>query len=64
MRVTAEVGSGGSVATAVLFPGALGDAVCLEPTVARLAGAGPVTLYARGAAGEIASLFPSAPRVV
>jgi hypothetical protein len=51
------------VRTAVLFPGALGDAVCLEPAVARLAGDGPVTLYARGGAAEIAALFPSEPRV-
>jgi hypothetical protein len=52
-----------SEGTLVLFPGALGDAVCLEPAVARLASCGPVTLYARGAAGEIAALFPARPRV-
>jgi Glycosyltransferase family 9 (heptosyltransferase) len=50
--------------TLILFPGALGDAVCLEPTVARLSAEGPVTLCARGGAAEVAALFPSEPRVV
>jgi len=47
----------------LLFPGALGDAVCVEPATAWLARSGPVTLYARGAAAEVAMLFPSRPRV-
>ena len=50
--------------TLILFPGALGDAVCLEPTVARLSAEGPVTLCARGGAAEVAALFPSEPCVV
>lgn len=45
----------------VLFPGALGDAVCLEPTIAHLARAGPVTLYARGPAARVATLYPAEP---
>lgn len=47
----------------LLFPGALGDAVCVEPATAWLARSGPVTLYARGACAEVATLFPSRPRV-
>jgi len=47
--------------TLVLFPGALGDAVCLEPAVAWLAGEGTVTVQARGAALEVAALFPARP---
>jgi hypothetical protein len=47
----------------VLFPGALGDAVCLEPTIALLARAGPVTVHARGAAAEVAALYPARPLV-
>ncbi len=47
----------------MLFPGALGDAVCLEPTLAVLSAEGPVTLCARGAAAEVAALFPSRPAV-
>ena len=47
----------------VLFPGALGDAVCLEPAIAALAASGRVTLYARGAAAEVAALFPDRPCV-
>ena len=47
----------------VLFPGALGDAVCLEPAIAWLAARLPVTLYARGGAAEVAALYP-APVVV
>ena len=47
----------------VLFPGALGDAVCLEPAIAWLARSGPVTIHARGAAAEVAALFPARPRV-
>jgi len=47
----------------VLFPGALGDAVCLEPAVAHLARSGPVTVHARDGAAEIAALFPSRPQV-
>jgi hypothetical protein len=43
----------------VLFPGALGDAVCLEPAIAHLAATMPVTLYARGGAAEVAMLYPS-----
>ncbi len=49
--------------TLLLFPGALGDAVCLEPTVAELARRGPVTLYARGAGAQVARLFPDRPEV-
>ncbi len=47
----------------LLFPGALGDAVCVEPATAWLARSAPVTLYARGAAAEVAGLFPAQPRV-
>ena len=47
----------------VLFPGALGDAVCLEPAVAHLAESMAVTLYARGGAAEVAALYPSAVEV-
>jgi heptosyltransferase III len=54
-------GTARSKATLVLFPGALGDAVCLEPTVARLAAEGPVAVWARGAAREVAALFASRP---
>ena len=44
----------------VLFRGALGDAVCLEPAVvAHLAESMAVTLYARGGAAEVAALYPS-----
>jgi len=43
----------------VLFPGALGDAVCLEPAIAALAASGPVTMYARGAAAQVARLYRS-----
>lgn len=43
----------------VLFPGALGDAVCLEPAVAHLAESMSITLYARGGAAEVAALYPS-----
>lgn len=46
-------------AALVLFPGALGDAVCLEPAVAHLAESMAVTLYARGGAAEVAALYPS-----
>ncbi|MDG2303080.1 MAG: glycosyltransferase family 9 protein [Candidatus Binatia bacterium] len=53
-----EDGSSGSL---VLFPGALGDAVCVEPAVAWLASRGPVTFQARGAAAGVAKLFPSQP---
>lgn len=42
----------------VLFPGALGDAVCLEPAIAHLAATLPVTLHARGGAAEVAALYP------
>lgn len=45
--------------TLVLFPGALGDAVCLEPAIAFLAESAPVTLHARGGAAEVAALYPS-----
>ena len=48
-------------ASVVLFPGALGDAVCLEPAMAHLAACGPTTLYARGHAAEVAQSFPSLP---
>ncbi len=47
----------------MLFPGALGDAVCLEPVVAWLVRTGPVEVCARGAAAEVAALFPARPRV-
>lgn len=53
----------GAGRTLVIFPGALGDAVCLEPAVAALALHGPVTVCARGAAAEVAALFPSRPSV-
>lgn len=43
----------------MLFPGALGDAVCLEPAMAWLAARLPVTLYARGGAAEVAALYPA-----
>lgn len=43
----------------VLFPGALGDAVCLEPAMAWLAARLPVTLHARGGAAEVATLYPA-----
>jgi ADP-heptose:LPS heptosyltransferase len=43
----------------VLFPGALGDAVCLEPAIAHLAASMPVTVHARGGAAEVAAHFPS-----
>lgn len=44
-------------AVLVLFPGALGDAVCLEPAIALLGESSPVTIYARGAAAEVATLY-------
>lgn len=47
----------------VLFPGALGDAVCLEPAIAYLAQSGPTVVHARGAAAEVAALFPARPEV-
>ena len=47
----------------VLFAGALGDAVCLEPAIAHLAESMAVTLYARGGAAEVAALYPSAVEV-
>lgn len=47
----------------VLFPGALGDAVCFEPTLDAIAAGGPVVLHARGAAAEVARLFPARPRI-
>lgn len=47
----------------LLFPGALGDAVCVEPATAWLARGGPLTLYARGAAAEVAALFPCRPEI-
>ncbi|HEY8517753.1 MAG TPA: glycosyltransferase family 9 protein [Candidatus Binatia bacterium] len=47
----------------LLFPGALGDAVCLEPAAAHLAAQGELVLYARGAAAEVAALYPARPRV-
>lgn len=53
----------GAAPTLLLFPGALGDAVCFEPTVARLAAEGPVTLCARLGAAEVAALYPARPRV-
>lgn len=49
----------GGTGALVLFPGALGDAVCLEPAIAALAASFPVTLYARGGAAEVAALYPS-----
>lgn len=48
---------------AVLFPGALGDAVCFEPALDDLAAAAKPVLYARGAAAGIAGLFPCRPEV-
>ena len=56
-------GNPGLKPTLVLFPGALGDAVCFEPTLDALAAGGPVVLYARGAAASIARLFPARPVV-
>jgi ADP-heptose:LPS heptosyltransferase len=50
--------------TLLLFPGALGDAVCAQPAMAALATSGPLTLYARGAAAEVARLFPEPPATV
>lgn len=47
----------------VLFPGALGDAVCLEPAIALLARSGSVTIHARGAAAQVSTLFPARPSV-
>jgi hypothetical protein len=47
----------------LLFPGALGDAVCLEPAASHLASCGELTLYARGAAAEVAALYPQPPHV-
>lgn len=47
----------------MLFPGALGDAVCLEPSVAWLARQGPVSVWMRGPAAEIATLFPARPHI-
>lgn len=45
--------------TLVLFPGALGDAVCLEPAIAHLAETAAVTLHARGGAAEVAAMYPA-----
>jgi len=56
-------GNGALKPTLVLFPGALGDAVCFEPTLDAIAADGPVVLHARGAAASVATLFPSRPRV-
>lgn len=53
--------SAGADGTLVLFPGALGDAVCLEPALRWLAKRGPVEFWARGGALEVARSFPSAP---
>jgi len=47
----------------VLFPGALGDAVCVEPAIDFLARSAPVVVHARGAAAEVAVLFPARPHV-
>ncbi|MEW6273349.1 MAG: glycosyltransferase family 9 protein [Thermodesulfobacteriota bacterium] len=55
--------TGGRRRILLLFPGALGDAVCLEPAVAYLAAQGELTLYARGAAADVAALYPAAPQV-
>jgi len=49
--------------TLVLFPGALGDAVCAEPAVRWLARDEVSTFCARGAAAEVAALFPCRPHV-
>lgn len=49
--------------TLLLFPGALGDAVCIEPTVAFLSTHGPISFWARGGAAEVAHLFPRRPEV-
>lgn len=57
------MGSAGHDETLVLFPGALGDAVCLEPAVAHLARAGRPTVHARGGAAEVARFFPARPEV-
>lgn len=58
-----KAGDPGCDGSLVLFPGALGDAVCLEPSIAYLAGRGPTTIYARGAAAEVCALFPARPLV-
>lgn len=47
----------------VLFPGALGDAVCVEPAIDFLARSREVIVHARGAAAEVAALFPARPHV-
>ena len=47
--------------TLVLFPGALGDAICVEPAIRHLAQAGPVEFVARAGAAEVARLFPARP---
>lgn len=56
-------GGGALKPTLVLFPGALGDAVCFEPTLEAVAEGGAVVLFARGAAASAASLFPARPVV-
>ena len=61
--VEREGSATGARGTLVVFPGALGDTVCLEPAVAWLGRRGPVHLLARGAAGEVARLFPGRPCV-
>ncbi len=54
-----------SRAALILFPGALGDMVCLEPAVAWLAAQGRTsTIAARGAAREVAAFFPARPQTV
>lgn len=59
-RRSGDAGRGGSL---VLFPGALGDAVCLEPSIAWLSRHGPVTVWARGGAAEVVRLFAANPTV-
>lgn len=56
-------GATGRRGSLVLFPGALGDAVCLEPSIAWLSARGPVTVWARGGAAEVAGLFAANPTV-
>jgi len=63
LKRPAETADDAADASLVLFPGALGDAVCFEPTVAALARSARVALYARGGAAEVAALFPAAPEV-
>lgn len=63
MKIEGRTPGGPTGGALVLFPGALGDAVCLEPTIEWLARQGPVSVRMRGAAAEVAKLFRVPPRV-